>query len=259
MNTVLQDKETKLFYNSNIARALETCQREGYHPSTMLELVDARIKAPNDRELWRNGFTTSSIRATGRARNGKPIVVYSHDSTLINPSSLRARQRINGAMVLDSEELFDLETKAQPEYIVQHKDLQNSTSGVISVSKALQHPQTIPFLGGKERAERYLKRHQEVYGKNISVLQCNDLGEVPVARLLGLGISDYCGLVGDVILTLDGPGRFLGVRRASEASKSGAAAQKPAPSLESFLQFSLPFMPTERREQYEAELRKRFK
>ncbi len=48
----------------------------------------------------------------------------------------------------------------------------------------------------------------------------------------------------------------LGVRvRASEAS----IAQQLAPTLEAFLEFSLPSMPTRRRDEYESQLRKEFK
>lgn len=58
---------------------------------------------------------------------------------------------------------------------------------------------------------------------------------------------------------LQSSGASFGVRRASGASKSGAATQKSAPSLESFLEFTRPFLPTERLNEYETKLKKEFK
>ena len=90
MNTVLQNKETKVFYNRDINQALESCLNEGYRPLTMSELADVRIQAPNDHESWNNWFTTPSIRATGRDKQGKPKVVYGHtDNHFSNSEHIR--------------------------------------------------------------------------------------------------------------------------------------------------------------------------
>ena len=89
-------------------------------------------------------------------------------------------------------------------------------SDVIDVAQALEHPQTIPFLGGRARAEQYLQRHKEVKGNRIGIWHSADLADEPLGSLLFLG--DYCN---DALLGIDlinSYGRFLGVRGANEVS-----------------------------------------
>ena len=53
-------------------------------------------------------------------------------------------------------------------------------SDVIDVAQALEHPQTIPFLGGRARAEQYLQRHKEVKGNRIGIWHSADLADEPL-------------------------------------------------------------------------------
>ena len=87
--------------------------------------------------------------------------------------------------------------------------LKNSISGVILVEHALKHPQVIPFLGGQERAERYLDKHEKMVGKTIGVWHSDYLDEQPVAvaRPLFVDYYDRLNAWGGFI----DDGRFLGV------------------------------------------------
>ncbi|MBI4739697.1 hypothetical protein HY772_09255 [Candidatus Woesearchaeota archaeon] len=80
---------------------------------------------------------------------------------------------------------------------------------MISIRDALKHPQTIPFLGGRERAKQYLAKHVQVYGSRIGISHSDDLDEKPRGRLLFLGVSRYDGLLGYCGLSIFG--RLVGV------------------------------------------------
>ena len=68
--------------------------------------------------------------------------------------------------------------------------------------------QTIPFLGGREIAERYLVKHKEVYGDRIGILYSDDLKNQPLCHVLYFGSGDE-GLIS--FYNLDNCGRVLGV------------------------------------------------
>mgnify|MGYP001593958681 FL=1 len=84
-------------------------------------------------------------------------------------------------------------------------------NGLIKVDKALDHPQTLPFLGvSREEARVYLKKHKQVYGPDIGIWHCDDLGEEPVARPLLIGFASK-GIF-DGANNLDNGGHVLGER-----------------------------------------------
>jgi hypothetical protein len=62
---------------------------------------------------------------------------------------------------------------------------------------ALNHPMTIPFFGGEERARHYLKRHKEKFGDTINIWDCrywwyNDFWvNIPLVTFLQLR-DDIC-------------------------------------------------------------------
>jgi hypothetical protein len=95
-------------------------------------------------------------------------------------------------------------------FVVDHQKLKNSKYNGISVDDALEHPQTIPFLGGQERAEAYLKRHREIFGNVIGIGHTDDLSDKgALGRLLFAGDNNYDDLIGDY--NLNHNGRFVGV------------------------------------------------
>ena len=231
-----------------VEKALADCQNAGYTAAFMPELIDQRISAEVNSPLLRNWFTTPSVRITGKTGQGAPVVVYAHvDNYLSNPANLKiAREQglQNGAGRVPQAEfqrLVDLED-GQTVFVVDYKTLRKSSFDVTPVSKALKHPQTIPFLGGQDRAECYLEKHRQVYGDNIGIWHSDDLADSPRGRVLFVGSSYDNGLSGNS--GLDGGGRFLGVAPEAQSGvreaprKEGILAPTPivvAPTLEQML------------------------
>ncbi len=206
----------KPFYHEDLAQALENCQ-EKHTAIYMPELAEARVQGL---VLWNTGYSTPSIRATGRTKQGSAVVVYAHiPNWLANPANIRTAKEqglVNGAGRFPQDEfqrLVDAEDK-QKVWVVDYADLKRTASGRIKITDAIKHPQTIPFLGGQERAERYLSKHAKAYNtKTIGVWHVDDLtDESPLARLLYLGDYGLNGLGGDY---LSDYGQFVGVRHAS--------------------------------------------
>ena len=213
--------EGKEFYADRVDRALEDCTKESYEAQFMPEIIDARISSPAESRIWQTWFTAPSVRATGKTKQGKSVVVYAHVPNYFSvPKNITGainQGLVNGAGKMPQDEfqrILDLKDDKRV-FVVDYDALRNSTSGVIKVSEALAHPQTIPFIGGKERAERYLEMHEKVYGSNIGIWYSNDLSDEPLARVLFVGDSyDDGGLHGSS--NVGGSARFLGVRRVAE-------------------------------------------
>ncbi len=258
--------ETKTFYHAQVEQALENCQ-EKHTALYMPELAEARIQGQQPWDEWR---TTPSIKATGRTKQGNAVVVYAHiPNWLANPANIRAAKEqglINGAgrfpqhefqNLIDADGKTDLQGNRQI-WVVDYDRLRKATSGEINVEDALEHPQTIPFLGGQERAERYLPKHAKAYDtETIGVWHVDDLtDESPLARLLFLGNNDNDGLDGGDNLVNDG--RFAGVRN---ASAEGARSEKiiVAPTLDQILRVTKPFVADASRKDFETEIRKLYK
>ncbi len=240
-----QPAETKEFYHEQAHQALRNCQQAGYSALFMPEFIDRRINALKEDSVWQNWHTTPSIRATWKTKQGSPVVLYVHRNNYFsNPDNIAeeiAQNRlINGAGAYPEKEFYRFVNLAEKGnksvFLVPHEKLKNSTSGVISIEEALEHPQTIPFLGGKERTEAYLPRHKEVFGDRIGNYHSDDLGNGPRARLLYVGSNDG-GL--DGYDSLNGSGRFFGVRsvapKAHDREKTSPIKVK-VPGLEQVLQ-----------------------
>ncbi|MEK6937971.1 MAG: hypothetical protein AABX04_02910 [Nanoarchaeota archaeon] len=220
------------FYNAIMEDALRACQ-VAHDAAYMPELAEERIKAKNDSSLWNDWWTTPSLRITGTTKGGSKVVLYVHDQTSwTNPEELKyAREHHkNGAGPFSQKEFDALADRVDDGKVfkVDYDVLKRSTSGVIIVDAALEHPQTIPFLGGEDVAKRYLAKHREVYEDNIWIWHSDDLAEEPRGRLLVLGNLHNLNLFG--YGNLNGNARFLGVRRSvSEANRVapiGADAKK---------------------------------
>lgn len=228
--TQISEVEAELFYNPSMAIALVDVEGSDFQPQYMPGVINARINAPGESLLWKKWISTLSIRATGRTKSEVPVVVYAHVpnyfSQANNITEAIKQGLVNGAGKLPKSEfqrLLDLQDNKRV-FVVDYKTLMRSTAGLISINKALEHPQTIPFLGGRERAETYLLKHERTFGKKIGTWYTDDLCDEPLARLLYVG-DDYDGLGG--YGSLDDDGQFLGVRVAGEAS-----APKSSPSQE---------------------------
>ncbi len=205
----------KTFYSTSrtgVADVLEQAANEGYQALFIPELALAKSESP---ELWKNWFVTPSIRATGRTKQGTPIVIYAHVPNFYSdPKNIRdaikGNKLVNGAGPIPQEAFNSLESKNGNGrvFVVDYNTLKNSSSGVIAVDDALVHPQTIPFLGGEDTAKRYLAKHKEVYGNKIGVWHYDDLKDQPLGRMLCVGDDDG-GLSGNV--DLGDYGRVFGV------------------------------------------------
>src|SRR3989338_1464678 len=248
----------KEFYADRTDNALKSLQDNGYRALFMPELADTRINSDKGSRIWQTWFTSPSIRATGITRQGNPVVVYGHvDNYFSDHGNIRKtieeNRLVNYAGIIPQEEfqrLVDLEGIKDQQgnklvFVVDYEELKNSKSGIIPVKRALKHPQTIPFLGGEERAQRYLERHEEVYGDQIGIWHYDDLHEQPLGRLVYL-IYDINGL--DGINCINNNGRFVGVR-------DDVPQKILHPCLEQILKISEDFVPQIAREEYEARLR----
>ncbi len=225
-STKLEDKilipfEGKEFYGAT-ADALRELLFQGYEIVFMPQVADARILADNDNLVWEKCYSAPAV-FTGRTSGGTPLDIFSHHHNYFsNPDNIQSAVRRglrNGAGVVPQPKFDELAELADGKTVfrVDHGVLMSSESGAISVDAALRHPFVVPFLGGKERAQEYLKRHKEVFGEKIGVYFINDLGDKPVGRVLFLGGSYYGDLVGNY--DLDDNGRFLGVRTSAARQK----------------------------------------
>ena len=202
---------------NGVEKALTQCLDAGYNPLFMPQIADGRILSSANDYIVQNWFATPSVRVTGKSKGGNAVVVYAHvPNYFSNPANIKVARETGlvdgaGKMPLqDFYNLLDLED-SQSVYVVDYNTLLNSESGVIKVSEAMKHPQTIPFLGGQERAEKYLAKHKEFYGKTIGIWHFDDLGHVPQGRPLFVGNNYNNGLDGDNDINNNGGGRFLGV------------------------------------------------
>jgi hypothetical protein len=214
------ENETRIFYReSDLVTALENCQKEGYRPMFMPELADTRIQngiwdestgfeqlgywKHRMRDMWENHVCTQSVMATGRTKQGNAVVVYAHiPNYFSNPANIRkavSEGLVNGAGRMSQEEfqkLLDAEDNEKV-FVVDRKKLIRHPSGMVDNEHALEHPQVIPFFGGKERAEKYLvKRDPQRFCDDIGIHYIADLRENPLCRFLSLdyhlGDSEIC-------------------------------------------------------------------
>lgn len=261
----VQGKEFESLIRNGNYHALKELKEQGYFPVFMPQLIDARIEAPKDSRLWQVWYSTPTVRATGKTSSGNKVVVYAHtENYLSNPENLKKAlsSMVNYAGRIPQEEFQGLvdkdgmtdESGNRLVWVIDYDTLRKSSSGVIKVAKALEHPQTIPFIGGEERTQKYLERHKEVYGNNIGIWHSDDLnqyGNEPLGRLLCVGSYDYDGLSGGNDLN-DDVARFVGVRNGAE----GAMQKISSPNLEQVLKASEEFVPPVARKDFETRLAK---
>src|SRR3989344_559320 len=83
--------EAKPFYSNRADAALQECQEE-HEALFMPQLADARVLNQNKQSLvWSNWYTAISTKATGRTKQGSPVVVYAHiPNYFSNPKNIRA-------------------------------------------------------------------------------------------------------------------------------------------------------------------------
>jgi len=223
----------KEFYAENYADALAFCEAGGMRGLYMPEVAQARIDgfAP-----WNRFYDSLSLRVTGK-RKGEPFVLYVHtEHPLTTADGVRTAMKegfVNGALRFPQdafEQLLEHDGEKYPDgtYLVKmvgYDKLKKSLSGMIFVDDALEHPQTVPFLGSEERAEHYLKAFRNVHGQNIGVWHCDDLHDSgPLVRPLVVGCSYYFGLIG--VNGYFNYARLFGVPRATASAGAEGVAHE---------------------------------
>ncbi len=226
-NQPVEGKEFEVLEPFGLEKALRQCQDVGYKPLFVPQLADARIASPKKARVWNNWYSTTSLRVTGRSKGNKLVVVYAHvPNYFSNPDNIAKAVRSvedliyyrtgTGGRIPEKEvhRLLKLEDDENV-FVIDYNKLRNSSSGVIDVSEALEHPQTVPFLGGQARAEQYLQQYKKVRGNTIGIRHFDDLGEEFLGHLLFFGnnnknaLNDNCLFIG---------GRFVGVAQEMQQS-----------------------------------------
>ena len=222
MIPISQKEKRKEFFADRQDKALKLCEDADYMPLYMPALVDLRINADGATRIWREWFSTPSIRITGRGKStniskkeGTTFVVYAHIPNYLS-NSKNLKRVIENHLIFDVGiipraeflRLLDLED-GNNVFVVDYNAIKSSAVGVVTLKEALKQPQTKPFFGGEKRTEKYFERYKKVYGNRIGVWRPDDLPDRPMARLLFLGNSYYFSPVDSSCL--GDSGRFIGV------------------------------------------------
>jgi hypothetical protein len=210
------------FYDSLAYRALSACNSQGFQAMFMPGIIDERIRAPKGSPIWSKAYSSRSIMAFGRGKSsnisqngGTEFVVYAHvPNYLSDPKNLEKainEKRLVGRFGLvpekEFQKLLDMEDDDEV-FVVDSSIIKNADFGMLKLTEALNHPHVLPFLGGRERAEKYLQRCFEVYGDRIGVWSSIRQSTAQLGRLLQIGENDFYGLTG----CLEQSGRFLGIK-----------------------------------------------
>jgi len=212
--------EVRSFEQDTVWEALRKTTSAGYQALFNPELVDRRIEDASNFNLWRRWHDTLSGIYTGKTRQGTGVVAIAHvPHYLTNPENTEAvimqGGMIKGAAVTPevAQEFQRLLALGDDQnlFVVDYKDWEKAGSGVTTLRNALKHAVTVPFLGGRERAERYLEAHSRAFNtNNIGIWKINELGEQPAGRFLGFGDSFDIGLYA-YVTPLEDSRRFAGV------------------------------------------------
>jgi hypothetical protein len=222
IHLIFGKKKGMEFFADRQDKALRLCEEAGYQALFMPDLLDMRIKSAKTSRIWKEWYSTPSIRVTGRGKctnlskkGGTAFVVYAHIPNYLS-NSKRLRRIIEHKLVFDVGiipkiefiRLLDLEDREKI-FVVDYGAIKNSASGLVTLKEAMKQPQTKPFFGGEKRTERYFKRYKKVYGEMIGIWRPKDSADQPMARLLFLGNQRYFSPVDSSCL--GDSGRFIGV------------------------------------------------
>lgn len=222
IHLIFGKKKGMEFFADRQDKALRLCEEAGYQALFMPDLVDMRIKSAKTSRIWKEWYSTPSIRVTGRGnstnlsqKGGTAFVVYAHIPNYLS-NSKRLRRTTEHNLIFDVGiipkaeliRLLELEDRENV-FVVDYSAVKNSASGLVTLKKAMKQPQTEPYFGGKERSERYFKRYEKVYGEMIGIWHPKDSAEQTMARLLFLGNQRYFSPVDSSCL--GDSGRYIGV------------------------------------------------
>ncbi|MAG48095.1 hypothetical protein CL617_05820 [archaeon] len=217
------------FYDKGMSKALAYLQSEGYTALFIPQLADIRIESNIDSKIWQNEYASTSLVVTGRYKDdGKatsPVeTLFVHVPHFLSNSknlirAIRDRKartedmwpKHRGAVKVPQEEYDRLRGMVNDEniFVVNHRTLVENNYDSLHIDDALEHPQTIPFLGGEERAIKYLKKYSNLSDR-ITIMYGEDLPEEPMGRFLFLGSNNKVASL-SAINCFYNPGRFIGV------------------------------------------------
>jgi hypothetical protein len=211
-------KDVQEFYADNIPDAMQNCINADRRMLFAPDIAELRIAAGPKHMIITKWWTTASLIATGWSRQNKAVVVFAHvPHYFSDPQNVRnvLKNLVEGAGELQKSEflrLLDLEDSKKV-FVVDYSALVKADSSAFAVSEALAHPQTIPFIGGEELAQKYLDKHKQVYGNNIGIYYWkNDSRKNQyLGRLLVFGNYCYNYLYGNCVLNI--LGRLCGVNQ----------------------------------------------
>ena len=209
-------------YANSHEEALALCESAGNRALFLPEIAQARIAGDLP---WNNYYGSRSLRVTGTSKGGSKVVLYVHtDHPLATSEGVRRAKRqglVDGAARFSQTVFLQLlerdgEKADDGTYCVKavpHGRLTESPSGIISIDDALDHPQTVPFLGSEDLAKQYFAALRRAYNTDkIGIWHSNDLHkDGPLARPLFVGCNYYYGLFGGNDSVFNG-GRVVGVR-----------------------------------------------
>ncbi|RJQ17104.1 hypothetical protein C4573_03550 [Candidatus Woesearchaeota archaeon] len=189
----------------NVVNMIKNMEHSGYRPLFMPELVDARISTGRNNPVWKD-VATASIKVTGESRHGNYVVVYAHmphpmliaDHVRNGYDNNQFTQKfgiLNMPTVLfqqlldkeDGKNVFVLDATTAEQSVPEKADMPGIGTIELKVEDAIKHPLVIPFLGGCERAEKYLAKHAKTAGRRISLYNTPDskyMGSFPIVRFL---------------------------------------------------------------------------
>jgi len=244
--------ETKPFEaleSNGVKKALQKCKDADHRALLAPEIAIKRILAPKQDPIWQQWRTAASLKVEGHVE-GEPTVIYDHTGNYFSdPGNIPpSNELIDGAAEFPQDRLEELARLADNQTNnrtifkfqgEQYEQLKESPSGVISVEKAREHPQTAPFLGGEGHVEPYLDRHTRVYGiDRIGIWHRDDLPENPEAlpRARPLFFSSYFNDGLDASLSFGSLGGFEGVNAGAEGTAAALAYEARIKELEGQLE-----------------------
>lgn len=222
--------EGKEFYDDVMDNALKNLRQAHYRELFMPEIIDAKIEAQGGNPVMMRGFTSLSIRANGRTTAGTAVDVYAHI-----PSYLTSLENITSAMksgLIDQlskknfssapipqtelQRLADLDKLSDSEgnrlvWVIDYQGPEPFNLKPMHVDNALDVPRVIAFLGGKERAQKYLQRHKEFFRNKLHFTYHLDDPDQPHARFLAIVGDQDSTYNGTLYEHFGGSAIFLGV------------------------------------------------
>ena len=248
------------FYDTSLPTALKNAQKFagkiGFVAS-LPQLVQGRIVAPSDNEVWKNLYTANSEENVGKTEQGNNVLIVVHGGGIWTPKRIEQAYQENltpqyagklskneiknllaGKLADEtlipvfSYEDFTKQSKLPIRYavVLDFDTAKKTESGYQNADKLVENALFVVRAGGIEQATAYVKKAKEVYKSN-NLGNWHPLNNIDTNQEQGrvLFLNDVNGGFSSFI---DFNGRFVGV--APEALEA-RAKNLVAPKLEQIL------------------------